>query len=711
MKFITVIFIFLLTGNCFAQVLSNNGAVATIASGTVVNTSSVANNTGTITNNGTISISSHLSNGGTISGNGLLHIGGNFTNSGSFNAGLGTVNFNGSLSQNIAPLTFYNLNIANASADCFVLGSLIVNGTLSLSIGNLVVGSNTLTFQNADIPLSRTNGIITLISASNLVFGTPGNTLGNAFVVPAGLFNPSPTINNLTINRQNSLTLNNQMLSLRGILSSNGPLNTSGNLTLLADATQTAMIDGSGTGSVNGDVTMQGYLPAGFGYKYLSSPFQAATVNEFADDMDLLATFPTLYRNDESKNTAGWVTYTNTAGLLNPLQGYAVNFGSSTTAKTFEIIGEVSNGPISKTLFNNNNQFTLGFNLVGNPYPSPIDWNSGAGWIKTNIDNALYFFNASSTDQYGGTYSSYINGISNDGGISNNVIPAMQGFFVHVSNGTFPISGSLSINNKARITTSASAKILKGKGEILSSLSSGLKQSDANETKTMLRIKASYKDGNSVSDPAVIYFDNLASNKFDKDFDALKLMNTDISVPSLYTIAADAQNLSINALPFTSDSTIRIPVGIKTEQSGFVNFKIESLNNLPYSMKVYFLDANTNVFHDLRKEPTYSVNLNTGKYDNRFSILFSLKDSELQLDPQNSLQARYSNGSLIYRHIGIREDSKANLRITNTNGQVLKRVDFTGTEEQKLLIDLNPGIYVITSQSEKGPVHKKIIVH
>ena len=711
MKFITIVSICLYTGNCFAQVLSNNGAITTIAAGTVINTGSVANNAGTITNDGTISILSNLSNGGTISGNGLLHIGGNFTNSGSFNSGLGTVNFNGSLPQNIAPLTFYNLNIANASADCFALGSLIVNGTLSLPTGNLVVGSNTLTFQNADIPLSRINGIITLNSASNLVFGTPGNTPGNAFVVPAGLFNPIPIINNLTINRQNSLTLNNQMLSLRGILLSNGPLNTSGNLTLLADAAQTAMIDGSGTGSVIGNVTMQGYLPSGFGYKYLSSPFQAATVNEFADDANLLATFPTVYRNDESKNTAGWVNYTNPAGILNPLEGYAVNFGTTVGAKTIDITGVVNNNSLSKTLFNNNNQYTQGFNLVGNPYPSPINWNSASGWIKTNIDNALYFFNSSSTDQYGGTDTSYINGISSDGGISNNIIPAMQGFFVHVSNGTFPISGTLSINNNARINTNASAKILKGGGEKFSNLSSGFKRSDLPENKTMLRIQASYKDGNTSSDPAVIYFDDLASKKFDKEYDALKLMNTDAAVPSLYTISADAQNLSINAIPNSTDSTIRIPVGIKTEKSGFVNFNVASLNSLPYSLKVYFLDANTNVVHDLRKEPTYSVNLKVGKYENRFSILFSLKDSEALVNPRNALNAHYSNGTLVYQHSGVLDNTRASLMISTINGQVLNRTDFIGPGNQKLQIDLIPGIYIITSRTENTMLHKKIIVN
>ncbi|MCK7531371.1 MAG: hypothetical protein MZV63_10205 [Marinilabiliales bacterium] len=133
----------------------------------------------------------------------------------------------------------------------------------------------------------------------------------------------------------------------------------------------------------------------------------------------------------------GWLNYNNSLNLLNPAGGYAANFGSNPAPKTVDITGIVNNGNISVTLNNHNNTYTQGMNLVGNPYPSPIDWASVAGWTKSNIDDAIYFFKASTTDQYGGTYSSYVAGIST-GGADMNIIPSMQGFFVHVSNGAFP---------------------------------------------------------------------------------------------------------------------------------------------------------------------------------------------------------------------------------------------------------------------------------
>ena len=68
---------------------------------------------------------------------------------------------------------------------------------------------------------------------------------------------------------------------------SSGNFDSNGNLTLLSDATNTAEIDGNGNGDVLGSVTVQRYLPSGFGYKHISSPFQAATVNELSQEVDL----------------------------------------------------------------------------------------------------------------------------------------------------------------------------------------------------------------------------------------------------------------------------------------------------------------------------------------------------------------------------------------------------------------------------------------
>ncbi len=260
---------------------------------------------------------------------------------------------------------------------------------------------------------------------------------------------------NMTIEDGSTTTVTTSGQTISGVLLCNGTLNSNGNVTLLSTKLGTALIDGGGSGQIQGNIIMQRYFPLGFGYKYLSSPFQSATVNEFADDIDLGVSNTLVYRYDENRNLSGiplsgWVNYKSTSNILNPMVGYAVNLGASIDPVTLDVAGVVNNGSLNTTIFNHNNPYTTGFNLVGNPYPSPIDWDSPSGWVKTNIDNSLYFFKADTVNQFEGTYVTYINGLSSDE-LATNIITSMQGFIVHVSDGVWPVSGTLTFNNDVRV--------------------------------------------------------------------------------------------------------------------------------------------------------------------------------------------------------------------------------------------------------------------
>ena len=159
--------------------------------------------------------------------------------------------------------------------------------------------------------------------------------------------------------------------------------------------------------------------------------------------------------------------------------------------------------------------------MSGNPYPSPIDWDAASGWTKTNIDNALYYFRASTTDEYGGTYSTYINGISSDG-LATAIIPSMQGFFIHVSDGSYPVTGTLGLNNSVRVTD----------------LTHPFVKSEEKSSIPLIRLGATFADDTASTDPMVIYFDEKAQTGFDTYLDARKLMNTDYNVPNLYAFGS-----------------------------------------------------------------------------------------------------------------------------------------------------------------------------
>ncbi len=125
-----------------SQTILVNSAIA-IHNLTVNSINATARLSTALTVNGNIHIAA-----GTLDANNLnLTIGGNWTNDGTFNAGTGTVTFNGSSGQTLggsATTPFNNLTINNSSGVTLDHAQQ-VNGTLTLTNGRLALGSNDLT--------------------------------------------------------------------------------------------------------------------------------------------------------------------------------------------------------------------------------------------------------------------------------------------------------------------------------------------------------------------------------------------------------------------------------------------------------------------------------------------------------------------------------------------------------------------------------------
>jgi hypothetical protein len=557
------------------------------------------------------------------------------------------------------------------------------------TVNNLVIDPGaTLTVTGNKITISGTitnNGSFTATDAIVEMNGSAGQSIN------AGIFIAN-TIKDLIINNPAGVTILGPLNVSDMLKVQNGNLASNGNLTLLSTAAQTALIDGSGTGTVTGNVTMQRYLPSGFGYKYFSSPFQNATVNEFADDMTLGAY--TFYKYDENRTGSGWVSYNNpTTNPLIPLQGYALNFGSGSSPNTVDVSGVVNNGNLSVTLYNHQNTYTDGFNLVGNPYPSPIDWAAASGWTKTNIDNALYFFKASTSDQYGGSYISYVNGIST-GGTNLNIIPSMQGFFVHVS----PGSGTLAMTNSVRIVNFAQPFVSK-KGT-LSAI-------------PLIRMTATFSDNLALPDPVVIYFDEKATPDFDNQLDALKLLNTDLAAPNLYSVAPDGKILSINALPTITGDLCTVPLGLKLNRTGTgtVVFKITDIDEVLTEYNIYLTDIVAGTEQDLMNGKEYIVSLAQGTYNSRFFLNLSNLTTGI---PDNNLKPEvfiiYSSDGILKAEIYGLQGKSGTLNIYNLSGQIVFTDEIYTVGYHEFNPGLKDGIYIVNFTSGTFRISKKLFI-
>lgn len=572
---------------------------------------------------------------------------------------------------------------------------------ISIIISGLMAGS-TVFGQGIIIPsgarVIKSSGYTIIRSGNwtnNGTFTHSGGTLVFSGTTQSLNGSSTATYYNITVSSGSTTTVATSGQRISSILKVDGTLNSNGNLTLSSTSSGTALIDGSGAGTVSGNVTMERYLSNGYGYKYVSSPFQSSTVNEFSDDISLSATFTTFYKYDENRTSSGWVNYKTTTNVLTPLAGYAVNFGSSTNANTFDLTGVVNNGALSVTLYNHNYTYTRGYNLVGNPYPSPIDWNAGSGWTKTNIDNAIYYFKAGATNQYTGTTSSFVNGVSSDGGISSNIIPSMQGFFVHVSNGSYPVTATFGMNNNVRVTDKTH-DFVKGEGG----------------TPDLLRLKATFEDNPSMPDYCVVYFNEKAEIEFDTQLDALKMLNTDTSVPNIYSVTPLGDKLSINAMPSVTEGSFTIPLGLKLNKDGYISFSIRDAQGSFGSMRLYLSDIVTGAQQDLQPGNEYRISLASGEYLNRFYInatYSATSITELQ-PPSEDIFTIYSSKGIVRAQIGRLTNDRGNIVLTNLMGQKVWSEEIYETGIHEFNPSLNSGIYIATFVSGNTRLSKKLYI-
>ncbi len=581
-----------------------------------------------------------------------------------------------------------------------VLYDFTISGTATATANQDIVNQGDFTVgPSASFTTGPFNHFIGGFLENNGSFTATGSTITFNGTVQTIRGTVPVAFNNLTVASGSNTTVNTAGQTVSGILLCNGNLNSDGNITLLSTVSQTALIAGTGTGQVLGNIIMQRYLPSGFGYKYFSSPFQSATVNEFADDIDLASFSTAFYSYNENRflnstPLSGWVNYKTITNVLNPLSGYAVNLGSASAPNTIDIAGIVNNGSLSVTLYNHNQLYTQGFNLVGNPYPSPINWNALSGWTKDNIDNSLYFFKAHTTDQYGGTYSTYINGHSSDGFV-NNIIPSMQGFFVHVTDGIFPVTGTLAMNNDVRITDSTHP----------------FTKSAQTTEASYLRIVAGYSDNVDSYDPTVLYFDDKATFDFNGQLDALKLYNTDASVTNFYSISDNDYKLSINALPVMADGLYTIPLGLRTSRDGEVIFRVSASEGSFTGKMIYLSDVVAGVNQDIKPGNEYKIYLSASEYKTRFFLNLSNVATDIPVLPaDNGWFTVYAYNGILVTDVELPEGENGIMTLYNILGQPVFIEKIYKTGHYEFTPGLKNGLYIVSCVSGNKRVTEKIII-
>jgi hypothetical protein len=571
--------------------------------------------------------------------------------------------------------------------------ALQAGGTLTQSGGTLDLKAD---FSNNGTLLA-TGGSVTLTGAgSQTVGGSSVSSFWNLAVGTAGAALGGPA-------------------AVQRVLTLTGSLNTNANaFTLLSSAGGTTLVVNSG-GTVVGNATVQRYIEpsmnSGLGYRHYSSPVNIATFADlttagFSPQLNTayngsatpgtVTPFPTVFGYDQARLATvtsnygpfdkGWFSPTATTDAMSVGRGYTVNISAS---QLVDFVGTLNNGTLALGLNRNTGPTAAdaGWNLMGNPFPAPLDYSLVALADRNNLDAAMYVFE--STGPYVGTYRSYVNGVG-----GNPVVPVAQGFFVRVSTGQ--TSGSLTFRNAQRLTSFDASPFRRGTAETRPLLQLTLRGASANP-----------------SDDAYVYFEAGATAGLDPQYDAVKLPNT--TGLNLASMAVGTQ-LAINGLPVGIPTAVTVPLFIGLPVTGTYTLTAAQVLNFAAGVQPFLRDLQLNTLTDLSLSPTYTFTMNAANTTPRFELVFGpqavLGTASAALAGQVAVFPNPAHKSVwIELPASLTHRAIAAALVDALGRVVLTQVLPAGLATRTLpLATVAAGVYSLRLQTEAGMVVKKLIV-
>lgn len=454
-----------------------------------------------------------------------------------------------------------------------------------------------------------------------------------------------------------------------------GDLKIDGTLSIKSDNTGTGSLLDNGTISGAGDVFVERFIWLDR-WHYLSLPVQSANSQMFTHTAH--GWNPNFYYYDESQQWPNGWTYAHdgesgSGVALKVTKGYAYYYNGYET-RTFS--GTLNTGTfttgqgglpaLSYTDFDNDGDDSQdGWNLIGNPYPSAVDWDALA---RTNIDNSIYFWRNGNYEYYVGTAGTDYEATGTTRGSAH--IPAMQAFFVK-ANAENP---EISFTNTARTITSETFHKKEGKNK---------------KKAPFVRLKA---ENGSYQDETVIRFIPEATQEHDGLFDAYKIFTTKPEVPQIYSVTEmKNQNLAINSRPYYNENN-SIQLGFKAGQSG--RFTIAASETFFEDQpQIWLEDTQTGIWTDLNSN-SYHFDYQTSDAPLRFVLHCQNQSSgSEQVHRQEEIKI-YSEKDQIFVELTSQPSLDTQIQVFDlTSKKILTHQP--SSQAEKIHVSAPAGIYIV----------------
>jgi hypothetical protein len=381
--------------------------------------------------------------------------------------------------------------------------------------------------------------------------------------------------------------------------------------------------------------------------------------------------------------------------LATPLavgQGYAVNISGLALV---DFVGALTTGNQTVSLSRNAaaspNAADAGWQLVGNPYPAPLDYSLVAPADRAGLDDAMYVY--ASSGPYVGAYRAYVNNIGNS------VLPVAQGFFTRVSSGQ--TTGSLTFRNSQRLTT----------------LNATAFQRTTTDSRPLVELELQASNG--AADQLSAYAETGATPGFDAQYDARKLPNP--SGLNLASVATTSEALAIDGRPAFTPATV-LPLTVGVPAAGTYTLAATALHNLPATLDAVLIDATTGQTVNLRSQPAYSFSVTgaqaaaaiTGRFTLHFATRTALATTPALTAAEVTLYPNPAHNAFTVLVPAVAAATSLHADLLNTLGQVVRRQDAplaaTGARFAVDAAGLAPGVYTLRLRVGAATLAKRVVI-
>ena len=334
----------------------------------------------------------------------------------------------------------------------------------------------------------------------------------------------------------------------------------------------------------------------------------------------------------------GWQQITNED--LDIITGYVTKYPLATTVS---YVGSLNTGDLNRTdLIRTTTPNNFGWNLIGNPYPSAVDWDLV---LRDNVNATMYLRKSNGSIAY------YVAGGVGNPIETTGIIPPMQSFWAQVTQGVPGNSyGSVYFSNAYRLH--AQQALYK----------------TINYPIVRLRASNSY-----YSDETVILFNDMATSAFDAAYDAYKMYSQNNQHPQLYSLSSLSEELAINSIKFENTHLI-VPLKFTSPENALHTLDAFEISNMDNNITIHLEDRKTNQMQDLKIFNEYKFVHNNTDDGNRFYLHFNYSGStsahNLNLGSNNQTNIYANNTSIYISFLNIKGE-QYNVHIYNLLGQLL----------------------------------------